>query len=70
MPETRAKSTEYRWYCFWFREIFREAAPGSTSRELRISRPMLEMDRVTTTAMVTVNSVWDSATGTPREEAS
>ena len=50
--------------------MFRAEAPGRTIREFRISRPTLEMDSVTTTAMATMNSVWLSPTGMPREEAS
>ena len=42
----------------------------SQVEELGISRPMLEMHSVTTTAMATRNRVWDSPTGMPREDAS
>ena len=52
-----------------FRDTFLDAAAGSTSRELRISRPTLEMVSVTTTAMAVVKMACDKCTGMPREDA-
>ena len=56
-PASTAPSRENRWYCLMFRARFRAAAAGSTSRELMTSRPTQVMDRVTTTAMATENTV-------------
>ena len=50
--------------------MFRAAAAGSTSRELRISRPTQEMARVTTTAITAVKIPCVQTVLIPREEAS
>ena len=51
------------------RAAFRAAAPGRTSREFITSRPTHVMDRVTTTAMETENTVSCQNTRTPRLSA-
>ena len=52
-----------------FRATFRAAAAGRTSREFITSSPTQVMDRVTTTAMATENTVSCQNTRTPRLSA-